>query len=438
MNLMMLLEMAAEGMPDRVAVGSREGGITYGELFARAGAAASRFAATDGERVVLCDESSPAVPISLFGAAWAGLPYVPLNYRLPDDDLRSLAERSSPAVAIADPDGCGRLDPVAGVEAVPRDPFVDDPAGPAAGTTPGDWSMEGDDIAVLLFTSGTTGTPKSAVLRHRHLVSYILGSVEFMGAGDDEATIVSVPPYHVAGVASMLSSIYAGRRIVQLPRFDAAEWIDTVEREGVTHAMLVPTMLSRIVDELDARGGEPILGLRALSYGGGKMPSPVIRRALELFPITNFVNAYGLTETASTIAVLGPDDHRAAIASDDPAVRARLGSAGQPLPMVEVEIRDDAGNVFQGIVKMDGKPIPYAEVEVECYNRDKTFHAPTDYMVTQTIKADGNGVFTFATPMSGWWGFAALNTADYTIKHDGEDKDVEMGAVIWVYFHDWK
>ena len=97
-----------------------------------------------------------------------------------------------------------------------------------------------------------------------------------------------------------------------------------------------------------------------------------------------------------------------------------------------------AGNVFQGIVKMDGKPIPYAEVEVECYNRDKTFHAPTDYMVTQTIKADGNGVFTYATPMSGWWGFAALNTADYTIKHDGEDKDVEMGAVIWVYFHDWK
>ena len=59
-------------------------------------------------------------------------------------------------------------------------------------------------------------------------------------------------------------------------------------------------------------------------------------------------------------------------------------------------------------------------------------------MVTQTIKADGNGVFTYAPPASGWWGFAALNTADYTIEHDGEDKDVEMGAVIWVYFHDWK
>jgi len=96
------------------------------------------------------------------------------------------------------------------------------------------------------------------------------------------------------------------------------------------------------------------------------------------------------------------------------------------------------GNVFQGIVKMDGRPIPYAEVEVEYYNREGKSQAPTDYMVTQTIKADGNGVFTYATPQAGWWGFAALNTADYTLKRDGQDKDVELGAVIWVHFHDWK
>jgi cobalt/nickel transport protein len=95
-----------------------------------------------------------------------------------------------------------------------------------------------------------------------------------------------------------------------------------------------------------------------------------------------------------------------------------------------------AGNVFQGIVKLNGKPVPYAEVEIEFYNRDKKLQAPTDYMVTQTIKADGNGVFTYAAPWSGWWGFAALNTADYTIKHNGEEKPVELGAVIWVKFED--
>jgi cobalt/nickel transport protein len=97
-----------------------------------------------------------------------------------------------------------------------------------------------------------------------------------------------------------------------------------------------------------------------------------------------------------------------------------------------------AGNVFQGIVKLDGKPVPYAEVEVEYYNRDRKAEAPTDYMITQTIKADGDGVFTYAAPTAGWWGFAALNDADFTLEHDGQDKGVEIGAVLWVHFEAWK
>lgn len=97
-----------------------------------------------------------------------------------------------------------------------------------------------------------------------------------------------------------------------------------------------------------------------------------------------------------------------------------------------------AGNVFQGIVKFDGKPVPHAEVEVEFYNQDKKAQAPTDYMVTQTVKADQNGVFTYAVPKAGWWGFAALNEADYKLKtKTGEEKGVELGAVIWVHFEDW-
>jgi len=97
-----------------------------------------------------------------------------------------------------------------------------------------------------------------------------------------------------------------------------------------------------------------------------------------------------------------------------------------------------AGNVFQGVVKLDRKPVPYAEVEVEYYNTGNRSEAPTDYMVTQTIKADRNGVFTYAAPKAGWWGFAALNGADYQLDYNGEKKDVELGAVIWVRFHKWK
>jgi nickel transport protein len=98
-----------------------------------------------------------------------------------------------------------------------------------------------------------------------------------------------------------------------------------------------------------------------------------------------------------------------------------------------------AGNVFQGIVKLDGKPVPYAEVEVEYYNKDNKAQAPTDYMVTQTLKADPNGVFTYAAPKAGWWGFAALNEADFKIKTpSGEEKGVEIGAVLWVHFENWQ
>ena len=97
-----------------------------------------------------------------------------------------------------------------------------------------------------------------------------------------------------------------------------------------------------------------------------------------------------------------------------------------------------AGNVFQGIVKLNAKAVPFAEVEVEYYNTDGRFTAPTAYMITQTIKADQNGVFTYAAPKAGWWGFAALSPADFKLKHNGIDKDVEIGAVIWVKFHDWQ
>jgi cobalt/nickel transport protein len=97
-----------------------------------------------------------------------------------------------------------------------------------------------------------------------------------------------------------------------------------------------------------------------------------------------------------------------------------------------------SGNVFQGVVMLDGKPVPHAEVEVEYYNKNGKALAPTEYMITQVIKADAAGVFTYAVPRSGWWGFAALNTSDKTINHEGEDKDVEIGAVLWVEFQNWK
>jgi len=94
-------------------------------------------------------------------------------------------------------------------------------------------------------------------------------------------------------------------------------------------------------------------------------------------------------------------------------------------------------NVFQGIVKLEGEPVPYAEVEVEYFNEGLTATVPSELMVTQTVKADENGVFTYAAPSDGWWGFAALNTAPETMDFEGTAKAVELGAVIWVNFEEW-
>jgi acyl-CoA synthetase (AMP-forming)/AMP-acid ligase II len=195
-----------------------------------------------------------------------------------------------------------------------------------------------------LFTSGTTSRPKAVELSHNNLTSYITGTVEFDSAQPGDAALICVPPYHIAGVGAALSNLYAGRKMVYLPTFDAHEWVRLITDEGVTTATVVPTMLDRIVTVLE-RDKVELPSLRNLAYGGSKVGLPLVRKALQLLPNVGFVNAYGLTETSSTIAVLTPDDHRTSHRAADAAVAKRLGSVGKPVPGVEVQIRGDNGAV---------------------------------------------------------------------------------------------
>lgn len=337
----MLLQMAADGMPERVALGSRRDGITFAELAVRARRVATFLAARNGERVALVDLNSQAVPLTLFGCALAAKPFVPVNYRLTDDQLRAIVRRTAPATVIVGEGVAERLGDVDDIEIVTRKEILD-AAVDADLQLAEPYGGDPEDVAVLLFTSGTTGEPKAAVLRHRNLASYICTTVEFAGATDDEAAIVSVPPYHIAGVSSVLSSTFSGRRVVQLESFEPRTWVELVRDENVTHAMVVPTTLKRVLETLQAEQID-LPSLRFLSYGGGPMPVQVIEQAMRLLPNVGFVNAYGLTETSSTISLLGPDDHRVAFASNEPSVRARLGSVGLPLESLEVSIRDPDG-----------------------------------------------------------------------------------------------
>lgn len=307
MNIGMILEMAASA-GDRVAVTADDRSLTVAELLDLARAAANRF--RDYPAVLYPGTNHLAYPVALFGAALAGVPFVPLNYRLGERQLAALVERHPGALLLRD------LDTVL-------------TGAPAEVVAP----QDRDAVAAVIYTSGTTAEPKPALLRHRHLLAYVLNTLEFASAEPGDAVLVSVPPYHIAGLTNLLSNLYTGRRVVYLAAFDAQRWLDTVRRERITHAMLVPTMLARIVAAVDGADADTPT-LRSLAYGGARTPRPVLERALKVFPHTGFVNAYGLTETASSIAVLGPEDHR-----DE----SRLGSVGRALPGVEIQIRRENG-----------------------------------------------------------------------------------------------
>ncbi len=339
MNLSMLLDMAADGFGDRTVIGPRASGYTATQLRGLSIGGAALIREAEAESLIYLDVNGPCFPIAMFAAARAAIPIIPINYRLSAEQLEFLIDKHPRAVAIADPRSRWLFEQ-ASIPVYTAEEWIAASDERGEDDTPPD---ESDAPAVIIYTSGTTSEPKGVLLHHGNLVSYVLGSVEFGGADADDTQLVSVPPYHIAAVANAITNLYAGRRCIVLEQFTGEDWLDLVRREGVTNALVVPTMLARI---MQVEGDRSAPTLRSLAYGGAAMPIRVIEEALEVWVHVDFVNAYGLTETSSTISVLGPDEHRAAIGSTDPVVRARLGSAGLPVPSVEIQIRDIEGTVL--------------------------------------------------------------------------------------------
>jgi acyl-CoA synthetase (AMP-forming)/AMP-acid ligase II len=337
-SISLLLEMTASSNPDRTAVVSGETRLTAGELSAIADGGAGVITASGAGHVAYVGTGGAMLPLLLFSAARAGVALTPLNYRLSTEGLRQLIERLPKPLIVTDEPYRDVAD--AGSQIITSDEFL----WAARTAEPAAEFPDPDDVAVVLFTSGTTSRPKAVELTHNNLTSYVTGSVDFDSASLDDAALICVPPYHIAGVGAALSNLYAGRKMVYLRKFDAREWVRLVAQEGITNATVVPTMLDRIVDELE-RDPVELPTLRNLAYGGSKVALPLVRRALEMLPDVGFVNAYGLTETSSTIAVLTPEDHRSALASSDEAVVRRLSSVGRPLPGIEIQIRSEDGTV---------------------------------------------------------------------------------------------
>lgn len=212
--------------------------------------------------------------------------------------------------------------------------------------------VDDDDVTILMYTSGTTALPKAVLLTHNHFTTYVCNNVELADGSPRGTALLCVPLYHIAGATNVMSTMFTGRKLVILRQFDAEKWLAAVQREAVTHAFLVPTMVKQLIDH-PRFGDYDLSSLQSLSYGGAAMPFPVIRRAIDMFPKgVGFVNAFGQTETTSTLTVLGPDDHRLDGPPEEVEVRLRrLRSIGRPLPDVEVKVVDD-----------DGRGLPTGEI----------------------------------------------------------------------------
>ncbi|MGH7802964.1 MAG: AMP-binding protein, partial [Candidatus Binatia bacterium] len=365
MNTANFLSIPASMLPEQEILVSGDRRQSYGELLSRTRKLASAMrglGAGRGKVVAALQTNSSDLVESYYAAATLGATYVPVNYRAKPPELEYMLSAAKTEIVLV---GERYADLLASL--LPKIPTVkhviaygferkgwlsyDALVGEGAEDLE-DAEVDEDDVSILMYTSGTTSLPKGVQLTHGSFTAYVTNTTELADGTDRGTALVSVPFYHIAGTAQMMTTMWSGRRMVLLTQFDPVDWLKTVARERVTHAMLVPTMLKQIVDHPEFTKHD-LSSLTNLSYGGAQMPLPVIRRAIERFPSTvGFVNAYGQTETTSTLTILGPDDHRLTGTPDEIETKIkRLSSIGKPLPDVEFAVLDD-----------DGKALPAGQV----------------------------------------------------------------------------
>ena len=358
MNTTEFLSVSAAIVPDREAIVFDDRRISYGELQERVNRLANALAdigVGPGDRIALMQVNCNEHIESYFAAAKLDALVVPINFRARAEEVTFMLNDSGAKLLIVGQryqdmvrsikPSLQSLEHVIALEAPGEGFLFYDEIMEKASDEERFPTYDDDDLTIIMFTAGTTGTPKGVMLSHGSFSSYILSNVEPVDLEIAEKNILSVPLHHIAGIQAVMAAIYGGRTLVLQRQFDAEEWMGLVQEERANRSMMVPTMLKQLMD--NPRFSEfDLSSLEVITYGAAPMPLPVIREAIEKFPGTRFINAFGQTETASTITMLPPEDHDLSGSPEEVEIKLkRLSSIGKPLPDVEVRIVNEDGNV---------------------------------------------------------------------------------------------
>lgn len=351
-----ILRINAHAHPERVAISYQGSDISFAQLLERSLKVANALRSSSvgvGDRIAILSKNAPEFFEILFGAAIAGVVPVPINWRLSAREVAYLLADSGTKVLFA---GVEHRDlaleavtsnPVAPViialEGVERDGFA---AWRDKASARDDFpAVDAKAVALQLYTSGTTGRPKGALLSHHSLNSVRVSQPESAGWSqwtEEDCCLISMPLFHVGGIGTALASIYHAARMVIARDFTPEALFDYVEHEGITKLFLVPAAMRIVLDHPRARLTD-YSRIHYILYGSSPITPALLREAIALFNC-GFVQVYGMTETSGTIVVLPPEDHVRGEAH-------RMRSAGKPLAGVEIAILD-----------ADGRHLPPGEV----------------------------------------------------------------------------
>jgi acyl-CoA synthetase (AMP-forming)/AMP-acid ligase II len=341
--------MSAHHHPERVAIQFQDRAMTFRELRDRVHRLAQALTgiAAPGDRIAILAENCPEYIECYYAVPSAGMALTFLNYRLSARELTYILANAEPSVLVTEPGYLAIIDEIR--PDVPSVKYVVVIGGSGGDMGYEDLLMRGspeepanrpgeDEVAWLLYTSGTTGLPKGAMLSHRNVVAAVLNSATRLEAGVAEVCLFPWPLYHVAGFVVPLYHMY-GFTLVLMRSYDPGEYLASIERYRVTSASGAPTMLNMLLQ--DPRIGDyDLSSLRGMAYGAAPMPAEVLRRAMDRWPGVGFNTVFGMTELSGNVMYFSRAAHENAMKENTGLLR----SVGQQLPLARVRVVDDDMN----------------------------------------------------------------------------------------------